>query len=172
MITQLIKDDKPFSQETYDYYIKNTPSYKYKCPNCKHSGCMIKHAYYTRIIKIGPDVIKIRILRLKCKECGKTHAVLLCFFVPYSQVPLSTHVEIITADENEISKIIDNHPSIDESNIKYIKKQYDHHWKERMICGNIRFDDSLIINCFSNYSKQFMQCRNTSNLLYTSTHTA
>ena len=42
------------------------------------------HAYYDRNISFCGEKIKVRILRIKCRHCGKTHAVLIEDMIPYS----------------------------------------------------------------------------------------
>ncbi len=56
-----------------------------KCPNCLNSN-LERHGYYSRCIIVNGDKIRIRILRIRC--CGKTHAVLPSFVVPYLHIPM------------------------------------------------------------------------------------
>lgn len=57
----------------YSRIIKRTTFFDKKCPSCHVTGSLIKHSFYTRTIIIGNIKVKIRILRLICKECGKVH---------------------------------------------------------------------------------------------------
>lgn len=52
------------------------------CPLCR--GDCIRHGFYERYIIVGQENLLIVILRLKCKGCGKTHAVIPEFLRPYS----------------------------------------------------------------------------------------
>lgn len=78
----------------------------YACPNCNHFDTMEHHAYYTRTIRINGIKYKIRILRVKCKHCGKTHAVLPSFIIPYIQTSLNDAFVIINKYKNNDDLII------------------------------------------------------------------
>lgn len=112
----------------------------------------------------------IRICRVKCSECGKTHALLLSSFVPYSQVPVGEQQEIAVSveDGQPIREIYDDHPHIDDNCIKSIIRRYKKHWKERLVSESITLSPlpGLIRHCFTLYSAQFMQIRSTSNTLF------
>ena len=59
-----------------------------ECNNCHWKGSCIRHGYYQRsyLLNVG-DLMsggtKIKILRVKCKHCGRTHAILPEEIVPY-----------------------------------------------------------------------------------------
>lgn len=56
-----------------------------KCPNC-NSDDLIKWGNYKRNIKYINEKIEKKIItikRVKCKKCGKTHALLPLYIVPY-----------------------------------------------------------------------------------------
>lgn len=92
-----------------------------ECPHCK-SDNLIKWGSYTRNIyyiensSIEFDVIKIQ--RVRCKECGHTHALLPNFIVPYRQHALDV---IILSIEN--NKIIDKY-NFSEDTIEKWRKQF------------------------------------------------
>lgn len=54
-------------------------------------------------IKIGNRIYTLIVLRIKCKECGKTHAVLPSFVVFYLLTSVNDAV-MIANDELDISK--------------------------------------------------------------------
>lgn len=60
-----------------------------ECPACK--GCLTKHGAYGR--KTGVSLVP----RMRCKGCGKTHAVLPHFLAPYQRV--LTHVREAVVQE-------------------------------------------------------------------------
>lgn len=72
-----------------------------KCPNC-NSYKMVKHGYYVRYLIIDEHTEKhsIKILRVKCKHCGKTHAILPFLVIPYIQTTLIRAIIIIDTFEN------------------------------------------------------------------------
>lgn len=52
------------------------------CHNCLHHSWHF-HAYYDRFIIFHSHKIKIRITRIICSVCGKTHAILIGPIIPY-----------------------------------------------------------------------------------------
>ena len=73
-----------FNSSIKDYYSfqLNLDFSKVSCPNCK-TNRFVRWAYYKRNININDYEETISILRIKCKSCGQTHAVLPSFIVPY-----------------------------------------------------------------------------------------
>ena len=73
-----------FNSSIKDYYSfqLNLDLSKVSCPNCK-TNRFVRWAYYKRNININDFEETISILRIKCKSCGQTHAVLPSFIVPY-----------------------------------------------------------------------------------------
>lgn len=170
MITLSVDYCNPISQKTYDDIILNLPFHQLVC-TCGHSGCLTIHAYYYRHVKSGDSKVRLHICRVKCSICGHTHALLLSVFVPYSQIPLPVQVEIIScySESNSFSSIMENTPSIDENNIRYIIRQYLRHWKQRLLSENIPPKPPLsqfIQKCFATWNRQFMQIKCTSNIFF------
>ena len=58
-----------------------------ECNNCHRRGECIRHGYYERgYLLTEEDVLagtRIRILRVRCKHCGRTHAILPEEIIPY-----------------------------------------------------------------------------------------
>ena len=59
-----------------------------ECPSCK--GRMVKHDRYPR------KTVVTEVLRMRCKDCGVTHAVLPHFLAPYQRVPTHDREAVIT----------------------------------------------------------------------------
>lgn len=76
MITIISDKINTLNQISYNNFLQNIEMHQLSC-SCGLSGCLIKHGYYTRSIKTSHGVIKLSILRVKCKHCGKTH-----FYIP------------------------------------------------------------------------------------------
>jgi len=110
------------------------------------------------------------IQRVKCNTCGKTHALLLSNIVPYSQVPLTEQLSIISASEmkQDPSSFLDNNLLIDENNVKFIKRQYRFHWKQKLLSEGVSLlpAQQLVKQCFRFFSRQFMQIKRTPNILF------
>lgn len=172
MITIFVQKNNPITPNFYNNLISNLQFHKLHC-SCGHSGCLSVHGYYYRYLKTPSDKLPFRICRVKCEVCGKTHSILPSSFVPYSQISLKDHVEIIEAFENVVptASLLKSNASIDESNFRYIIKQYNNHWKQRLLSLKIPLAplSVLIQRCFTHYSRQFMQIRRTTNLIFSST---
>ena len=171
MITNFDIKIKCLIQKNYNEFIKSIDFHKLTC-SCGMSGQLIKHAYYDRHIKTPDAVITITILRVKCKSCGKTHALFPECIVPYSQILLDDHISIINAYNNGSSfePIMIANEFIDESNISYIIKQYLRYWRERIISFKISLDLSISKQCLKFFKQQFMQIKCTPNILFLQTH--
>ena len=112
-------------------------------------------------------VIRIRILRLICKACGRTHALLLSEMVPYSQLPFQDQRDLIAASEKHTSfaEILQRNLCIDENNAAYIIRSFRMHWKTRLLHAGIPLGEHLISLCFFFFSRQFMQIKDIPNQL-------
>lgn len=170
MITVTVQECNDFSQDYYNSIIYSLPFHQLTC-SCGHSGCLTTHAYYKRKVKsTDGTVYTLKIVRVKCAECGTTHAILLSSIVPYSQIPFSVQhiiVDAIEKDQDIFAACTDS-GSIDENNLKHIKRNYLRHWKQKLISERISLSPikTLIESCFAFYSAQFMQIRATFNRLF------
>ena len=57
----------------------------YGCPSCNFEGKLYSHGSYERNVITEEDSYKITIFRVKCPICGKTHALIPDFIIPYFQ---------------------------------------------------------------------------------------
>lgn len=73
-------------ESIYNEEIMNLDFNNIKCPKCGCIGEYDVKGYYTRTIIINNYSIRIKIKRIKCNHCGKTHALLFMDFVPYFQL--------------------------------------------------------------------------------------
>jgi len=170
MITIISDKINTLNQISYNNFLQNIEMHQLSC-SCGLSGCLIKHGYYTRSIKTSHGVIKLSILRVKCKHCGKTHAIFPVLIVPYSRVLLNIHLSIITAyiTKSSFEPIMMDNEYIDEGNIKYIIRQFLRHWKERITSFRFSVFDSLDTiskKCLNTFKRQFMQIKCTTNILF------
>ena len=120
MITNLNIKIKYLTQDNYNKFIENIDFHKLSC-SCGMSGQLIKHAYYDRHIKTPEGIITITILRVRCKCCGKTHAIFPECIIPYSQILLADHRSIINTynEGSSFKSIMMANVFIDESNIRF-----------------------------------------------------
>ena len=152
------------NQEKYDEIINNLDFNRLICPKCNHSDLII-HGYYTRRLKTKIGTIYLRIIRVICKACGSTHALLLSCLVPYSSIDLNSHIRIINNDD--VDRLMTEISDIDESNVAYVLRMFNRYFKERLlsVCISVT-DDDLVFNCFKFFKRQFMQIKCTSNILF------
>lgn len=170
MITLISDFGKSISQRYYDEQIEHLPVERIQCA-CGHRGCLIRHGHYSRTVKSISGTIKLRVLRLKCRCCGRTHAVLPACVVPYSQVSLPSQITMIRfrIGSPEMSALLDGNPDLDEGCIAYVRRQFRTHWAQRLMAESLSADEELpklIRACFRAYNRQFMQIRRGTNLLF------
>lgn len=163
MITRNINFFKPITASVYDEYVKKILLWKVKC-SCNHLDCLIRHGYYTRKLKTIHGFITLRILRVKCKCCGKTHAILPETIVPYSQIPVDIQQSIICNHSNKdvLSSILDDAPDITPDDVHHILGRFRQYWNQRLQSENISAAldiADLCTKCFSSFRRQFMQIR-------------
>ena len=172
MILISVKDYNQFSQDYYDSVINSLQFHQLKC-SCGHSACLTIHAYYTRSVFLPDGVRPLRICRVRCSECGRTHALLLSSIVPYDRISLLDQHTVVCAyeDGSDRNAVCDQNPSVDENNVKSIIRRYTRFWLQRLLSESIPFRKipSLIRSCFSFYSMQFMQIRRTAAILFSTT---
>lgn len=166
MITIKSKKYKTFDnniQNKYNFVInEELKMTKLRC-SCGKKGTLIKHAYYYRLVRTPLGKVKLRILRVLCLECNKTHAIMIQSIVPYSQLLINQQLKIITTKGSDLESLMIEY-EIEESHLRYIKKQYDKHWKQRLLHFNISLNNDLIDSCFHYFNQQFMQIKHLSNI--------
>lgn len=79
--------------------INNYPIFLYVCPKCGAKHSFIRYGYYQRYVcffneKFDICELRCTILRLRCKSCLSTHAVLPANIIPYKiyDRPLILHI--------------------------------------------------------------------------------
>ena len=173
MITVYTENYNLISQEFYNKTIDSLDLNLISC-TCGHSGCLIRYGSYKRNVQLTDRVLSLSVVRVYCKACGHTHALLLSSMIPYSLIPLILHVRLIHAYEHEIGfrNILAEQYLVDENNLKSIIRNYRLHWKQRLLSMRLPFPDipSLVSACFSLFSRQFMQIKSTSNKLFSCQH--
>ena len=163
MLTTEAKECKNISQDYYDSLVNSLQIHIIRCPSCHHAGNMVIHGYYHRWAKSFQNTFRLRIRRLKCRECGKTHAILPSSLVPYCQVSTDAQIQIARKVEEKTPPdvLIAPESDIDENNVKSVVRKYRRHWRERLRSEGMSLVNlnTLIRQCFAFYSAQFMQIR-------------
>jgi hypothetical protein len=169
MITVETENYNHISQDFYNNTINSLDLALIPC-TCGHSGCLIHHGVYKRSIQLADTLITLSVIRIYCKECGHTHALLLSSMVPYFQIPLQLYVNTIIAAEHQtgFASLLDGRVCVDENNLKSILRNYRLHWCERLRAVSLCLTDlsRLVSGCFSHFSRQFMQIKTTRNILF------
>lgn len=132
----------------YEKNIKNINLFNIKC-SCGKCN-LVKYGYYTRYIKYNDKKEKITILRVKCKSCCKTHAILPSFIVPYIQTPILEVLEILQTDD--ISSI--------DKEAYIIKRKYFNIWERKITSLFLDVTDDLTVlieKCSNTFKQCFMQ---------------
>lgn len=133
MITVIVPDCNNFSQDFYNSVVDSLQVHQLTC-SCGHSACLHIHAYYKRDVHSSSGCHTLRIQRLKCSECGRTHAILPSSIVPYQQVSLEDQRITVQAFEGQgdTRQACTPSGSIDENNVKSILRRYRKHWREKL----------------------------------------
>lgn len=85
---------KSLSQNKYNNLIFSLILSDIYCNRCNSNDWSF-HCTYSRHIDIFDRKHKIKIQRIKCNECNKTHAILIQDMVPYSSVSFDIVVDIL-----------------------------------------------------------------------------
>jgi len=171
MIAKKLAAVKKNFQKHYDLYVGSLDLTKKQC-SCMAAGCFVIHGYYLRYIKVAFLLYDITIVRVKCKSCGKTHAILPSWIVPHSQILLEDMIEMITAYEEGTVYKINNNYKITRKDVNYIIKKYKRHWKDRLLAiadgpvTEFLRSPGLIQKVYSFYKSAFLQIKRSSYLLF------
>ena len=176
MITGIFNGFKGITAEMYGRIVATLPIYRLHC-SCGHAGCLVRHGYYRRRLKTRQGTIVLCILRVKCKECGRTHAILPELVVPYSQVPadLQQYMLLYPLGSPELEELMQANSDITESSVLAVRSRYRKQWKERLLTMGHKVQEEiadLIREAFSFFHRQFMQIRRGTNLAVFSIHIA
>ena len=130
MISSVIRVFNNFSQINYDAFEVEfiASMHLIACPNkkCDSIGKFVIHGYYCRYYGHGKHQFRLRVLRIRCKECNTTHAVLPVCIIAYSPFPTDVCCQIIymRLQEKKSYSSIGSAFDIDKRNIKRIMKQF------------------------------------------------
>ena len=174
-------------QKTYEKFIVTLllNLFQVPCSNCNKKGYLIRYGTYIRNVQLDIKKVELKVQRVRCKHCKKTHALLPDWLVPYSQILIYDMIDIIKQYEENLKKAEERqkkgqkrgpilshikplNPEIDIWNIAYIIKKYLKEWKSRLRSDSISLKleaKQLTEACFKHHDMQFMQIRDTVNSL-------
>ena len=137
---------------------------------CGRSGTLILYGSYHRDVKTDGTLCRLKIRRVLCRSCNRSHALLPSDLVPYSRIPLEDQAAVAEAYEGgtDPSAILETNPELDERTPFKLIRRYLAFWRERLRSERIllRPLSALTQQCLSLFGKQFMQIKNTPNILF------
>ena len=136
IIIKLSSKIKHITENQYKKIIQSLNYHELSCPKCNSKG-LHAHASYSRYVDIFKRSHKVTIQRLRCPECGSTHAVLVEDMIPYSIASYSLIVEVI-ADKD----------FLESSHASYLKEKY--------LAYPFDYDSFCEMNIRKNYLNFFM----------------
>ena len=136
IIIKLSSKIKHITENQYKKIIQSLNYHELSCPKCNSKG-LHAHASYSRYVDIFKRSHKVTIQRLRCPECGSTHAVLVEDMIPYSIASYSLIVEVI-ADKD----------FLESSHASYLKEKY--------LAYPFDYDSFCEMNTRKNYLNFFM----------------
>ena len=172
MITIINDKINKLTKNNYKIFLESINTSSLRC-NCGKKGCLIKHGFYTRDVVIIDNSFSIKVLRVRCSSCGKTHAILPHLIVPYSRLALDLILLLIRTKQSNKHKalstiILITYLPLDESHIRYILKSFNLYWKEMLISIDTTIFDNLAhisSTCLIHFKRQFMQIKCVPNIL-------
>lgn len=120
---------------------------------------IIFYGFYTRTFVSDslPCEFPLKIQRIYCVNSRKTHALTPSCLVPYSNIPLKIQLEIIDANDEELSSIA-NRCLLNHKILLRIRNTYNSEW--RSIDDWLAYSFDVIVDkAFSCLKKQFLQIR-------------
>lgn len=93
----------------YAKKIRQAGSLHYRCPSCKKKRTLVRHGFYKRNVVqwLGRTVEQeLCLLRVRCKSCSHTHAVLPKDVIPYRIYCVSFYwklIRILSRFRNQVS---------------------------------------------------------------------
>ena len=169
MITVFVSENNPISQKSYDDVMVQLDPFRLPC-TCGCSGSLIRYGSYRRHVKADGTKFPLIIRRVLCQNCGRSHALIPSYLVPYSQIPLEDQISLIEAFEEGYAPdaVPDSNPEIDDRTPFRLIRMYLVCWRERLLSERtaLRPFVRLTRQCLSLFGKQFMQIKNTPNIFF------
>ena len=95
-------------QKYYNILVRKFLNAEISCTEAKCKGHFVYNGKYSRIIWIRGRKIYLTFVQVRCNKCGKTHVILTADLVPYSHIPVDTHIAIGEVCANELSAAVSN----------------------------------------------------------------
>lgn len=122
--TSKAKSDADALFKFRSFYFKLVNSIDFSDIECDcGSHCWKTHGYYSRYCTFLKRRIRVKIVRLICGVCGKTHALLIDDMIPYS-----------TLSYEEIISNMNDDYTIDDSHHQYLINKYKKCTEYKVMC--------------------------------------
>lgn len=147
------------SQKNYSDLINSIDWDNVSC-SCKAKGSLSVHAYYIRYVKAPFGKIKLRILRVKCAFCLKTHAVIPISIIPYTQRTLADTIQVFIHfhKKRKFNSVFFNSVvSVSPSDIFHLKQIFLN-WANYLFIFSHSFV-SIATSCFIEFHRNLSQSR-------------
>ena len=158
-----------FTQATYDKILEIIDFKEMTC-GCGAKGSLVKIGCYPRFYKTCTKKVCIQIQRVKCKHCGKTHAVFVACMIPSSMLLITTQIEMLRSYYNHnLDEFLANYPSIDRPNVIYVIKNYERHWQKQLESAAFSLtnhEKTISAYFLKSNHRQFMQIKSFPNHYY------
>lgn len=176
MLAGIFSNFKTITPEKYNDVTAKLELHYIHC-NCGHAGCLVRHGYYSRKLKTSRGTYIFKILRVKCKECGRTHAILPELIVPYSQLPVDSQHEMLlhSLGSEALEYLLSQNPDITESDVLRVRARFRKYWRERLAAAFTDLNAALTVlldRCYKCFFRQFMQVRHGIYLRFCPIHIA
>lgn len=102
------------NQKIYDQFVYSLDLHLITCPNC-HDSSWSFHASYDRYTDFLGSKIRIKIVRVICGSCGKTHAILIESMIPFSCLNFDELIQVLHSHYFEFT---------DSSHFYYLKNKF------------------------------------------------
>jgi transposase len=154
--------------ETYEKSIEKLDLKRTKCPNCGAIGQFKAHGDYERHVivlideKVHHEIIRIK--RVKCLSCCRTHALLPSFIIPYCSYTYSFILKCLEERVINRTKLVEVCEQYDISFqllYSWLKRFKEHHVQSYQVYGRGRLflKETLvqILQDFSSFINLFYQ---------------
>lgn len=136
IIIKLSSKIKHITENQYKKIIQSLNFDELSCPKC-NSKDLHAHASYSRYVDIFKRSHKVTIQRLRCPECGSTHAVLIEDMIPYSIASYDLIVDILAG-------------------IDFLESSHAAYLKDKYLNYPFDYDSFCKVNTRKNYLNFFM----------------
>lgn len=91
------------------------------CPHCGKKGSLRHHGFYMRRLIVCGICFTVSIHRLRCYECGHTHALMPSFIIPYEKKFCIDLLSLLNERHYDFRK---NYPDLSSNDIMHLRHKY------------------------------------------------